>query len=59
LGKYYSPSTDAHADTDPFPFCESNNDAFSWVFCVAIAELCISQSKPERHCVSNAACQYS
>jgi hypothetical protein len=58
LGKYYSASTDADANTDSFAVCESNIDVFSGVFCVAIGDLCISQSEPERHCVSksNAAC---
>ena len=60
LGKYYSASTDANADTDSFAVCESNIDVFSCVFCVAIGDLCISQSEPGRHCVSksNAACQH-
>ena len=45
MGKYYSASTDANAHS--FPCCKSNVDVFSRAVCVAIGDLCISESEPE------------
>ena len=39
MGKHYPASADSHAD------------AKSLAVCIAIANICISKSEPERHCV--------
>ena len=43
MGKYHSPSAYSHADAQSFAVCESNID----LFCIAIGDICISQSEPE------------
>jgi len=47
LGKYYSASTDANADTESFPVCHAIPYIAAGGICVAISDICISQSEPE------------
>jgi hypothetical protein len=48
LGKYHSASTDANADTESFPVCHTITHITAGGICVAISNICISQSEPER-----------
>ena len=43
MGKHYLTSAESHADAQSFAICYSNID----IFCIAIGDICISQSEPE------------
>ena len=51
MGKYYSASTDTNAGTESFPVCHTIPYIAAGGICVAISDLCISQSEPEWRCV--------